>query len=163
MATNRKRRLRVLRGSDVPSEGQGHAVVVSIVHVYSRLTEALTRLVKQEGGLTLPHFEVLLTLRMGEGISQQDLSDRLLVTKGNICVIVQKLEAAGLIERRTDPTDQRYHRLYLADAGRRLLAKVGPEHRALTNLVLRGLSLAEQKTLHELLNRIDQTLDDLEM
>ena len=78
-------------------------------------------------------------------------------------MIVQKLEVGGLIERRTDPTDQRYHWLYLTDGGRRLLAKVWPEHRALTSQILGGLSQAEQKTLHELLSRINQTFDDLEM
>ena len=44
-----------------------------------------------------------------------------------------------------------------------MLAKVMPEHHALTGKVLSGLSHAEQKTLHELLTRIDQTFDDLEL
>jgi len=163
MATDRKRRLRVLRGYDVPPEGHGHAALIGLLRVHGRVQEAAARMVKQEVGLTLPHFEVLLTLLMGEGISQQDVSDRLLVTKGNICVIMQKLEAAGLVERRSDPTDQRYHRLYLTDGGRRILAKVYPEHRALTAKIFSGLSQAEQKTLHELLTRVDQTFDDLEL
>ena len=162
MATGRKRRLRVLRGYGVPPEGHAHAALISLIRVHGRVQEAAARMVKEQSGLTLPHFDVLLTLMLGEGISQQDLSDRLLVTKGNICVIVQKLEAAGLIERRSDPTDQRFLRLYLTDAGRRVLAKVYPEHRALTAQIFGGLSQAEQKTLHELLNRVDQTFDDLE-
>jgi DNA-binding MarR family transcriptional regulator len=162
MTTGGKRRLRVLRGYDVPPDGHGHAALIALIRVNARVQEAAARMVKEQVGLTLPHFDVLLTLRMGEGISQQDVSDRLLVTKGNICVIMQKLEAAGLIERRSDPTDQRFLRLYLTDAGRRVLAKVYPEHRALTTQIFSGLTQAEQKTLHELLNRVDQTFDDLE-
>jgi DNA-binding MarR family transcriptional regulator len=126
------------------------------------MQDAMGRVVK-EHGLTLPHFDVLLTLKNGEGISQQDLSERLLVTKGNICVIAQKLELAGLIERRSDPTDQRFHRLYLTDAGRRVVAKVYPEARAFHVKLLSALSLHEQRTLGELLNRVEQTLDDLEL
>jgi MarR family transcriptional regulator, organic hydroperoxide resistance regulator len=161
MAEGRKRRLRVLRGYDGPPEGYGHAAVVSLVRVHGRMTDAMARVVK-EHGVTLPHFDVLLTLRHGEGISQQDLSERMLMTKGNVCVMAQKLELAGLIERRSDPTDQRFHRLYLTDAGRRVLAKVFPEHKTFVARMLSTLSLAEQRTLHELLNRVDQTLDDLE-
>jgi DNA-binding MarR family transcriptional regulator len=113
-------------------------------------------------GLTLPHFDVLMTLRMSEGISQQELAKRLLVTKGNVCVIAQKLEIEGLIERRSDPTDQRFHRLYLTEAGRKMLVKVYPEHRALNARVMEGLSVAEQRTLHDLLARVDQALDDID-
>jgi DNA-binding MarR family transcriptional regulator len=161
MANGRNRRLRVLRTYEGPPEGYTHAAMISLARVQGRLYEALNHLCKAHG-LTLPHFDVLLTLRSGEGISQQDLSDRLLVTKGNICVIAQKLSAAGLIERRSDPTDQRFHRLYLTDAGRRMLSKIFPAHRALVAHVLGGLSLPEQRALYELLNRIDQTLDSLE-
>jgi len=162
MAVGRKSRLRVLRGYDVPEEGRGRAILLSLIRVFGRMNDATTRLVKQHD-LTLPHFEVLLCLKSGEGISQQELSERLLLTKGNICIIVQKMESSGLIERRSDPTDQRSHRLYLADSGRRLLAGVMPAHHALTGRILSGLSQADQKTLHELLSRIDQTFDDLEL
>jgi DNA-binding MarR family transcriptional regulator len=162
MTVGRKSRLRVLRGYDVPEEGRGRAVLLTLIRVFGRMNEATARLVKQHD-LTLPHFEVLLCLKAGEGISQQELSERLLLTKGNICIIMQKMESSGLIERRPDPTDQRFHRLYLTDTGRRLLAKVMPDHHALMGKILSGLSQAEQKTLHELLSRIDQTFDDLEL
>jgi DNA-binding MarR family transcriptional regulator len=162
MAVGRKSRLRVLRGYDVPEQGRGRAIVISLIRVFGRMNEATSRLVKQHD-LTLPHFEVLLCLKSGEGISQQELSDRLLLTKGNICIIVQKMESCGLIARRPDPTDQRFHRLYLTDAGRRLLARVMPEHHALAGKILSGLNAAEQKTLYELLTRVDQTFDDLDL
>jgi len=160
MTAGRKSRLRVLRGYDVPEEGRGRAALITLIRVFGRMNEATTRLAKQHD-LTLPHFEVLLCLKSGEGISQQELSERLLLTKGNICIIMQKMEASGLIERRPDPTDQRFHRLYLTDAARHLLARVMPEHHALTGQFLGGLNPGEQKTLYELLSRIDQTFDDL--
>jgi DNA-binding MarR family transcriptional regulator len=161
MPNGRNRRLRVLRTYEGPPDGYAHAAMISLARVQARFYEGLNHLCK-EHGVTLPHFDVLLTLRTGEGISQQELSERLLVTKGNVCVIAQKLAAAGLIERRSDPADQRFHRLYLTDAGRRMLSKIYPVHRAFMMQVLAGLSLTEQRTLHELLNRVDQTLDDIE-
>lgn len=160
MTAGPKRRLRVLRGYDGPPGG--HAVVITLFRVFGRMSDAMSRVMKSHG-LTLPHFEVLMCLKAGEGISQQDVSNRLLVTKGNICVIVQKLESAGLIDRRSDPNDQRFHRLYLTDGGRRVIANILPDQNALVVKLLGGLSQAEQKTLHELLGRIDQAFDDMEL
>jgi DNA-binding MarR family transcriptional regulator len=160
MSSGRKTRLRVLRGYDVPPRERGHAALLTLIRVFGRMTDSTTRLVK-EFNLTLPHFEVLLCLNSGEGISQQDLSERLLLTKGNICIIVQKMEHAGLLERRPDPIDQRLVRLYLTLAGRRLIGRVQPEHRKLLDGLLVNLNLSEQKTLLELLSRIDESLDEI--
>jgi DNA-binding MarR family transcriptional regulator len=161
MPAGRKTQLRVLRGFDVPAEGRGFAALITMVRVVGKLNDAMAVLVKPYG-LTSAHFDVLLTLKAGEGISQQELSERLLMTKGNACVTVQKMEAVGLIERRADPTDQRFQRLYMTDAGRKLLAKVMPEHQAEIKQMLHDLTLAEQKTLHELLLRVERTFDDAE-
>jgi DNA-binding MarR family transcriptional regulator len=160
MSTPRKTRLRVLRGHDAPADGYERTVMRTLMRVFSRWNDASGRLMK-EHGLTPPHFEVLMTLSAGEGISQQDLSERLMLTKGNICIIVQKMEASGLIERRTDPVDQRFHRLYMTDTGRRLIAGAFPSHRDLASRMLSGLKTPEQKMLYELLSRIDQAFDDM--
>ena len=39
-------------------------------------------------------------------------------------VMVQKMEGAGLIERRSDPDDQRFHRLYMTPAGKQKLREI---------------------------------------
>jgi DNA-binding MarR family transcriptional regulator len=151
--------MRVLSGHDVPAEQRGHAALMTLIRIFGRMTARGAELAKRHG-LTLPHLEVLLCLNHGEGISQQDLAERLLLTKGNICVMVQKMEAAALIERRSDPDDQRFHRLYLTPASREKLCEILPEHVAMTGRVLKGLTPAEQKTLHELLCRVDDTFNE---
>jgi DNA-binding MarR family transcriptional regulator len=161
MAMKPKTSLRVLRGHDVPTGGYERAVMMRVLRVFSRWNDASGELLKQHG-LTLPHFEVLMSLNAGEGISQQDLTERLMLTKGNICVIVQKMEAAGLIERRTDPVDQRFHRLYMTGKGRKLIAGVIPGHRDLGERLFGSMSEADQKMLYDLLCRVDQGFDDLE-
>ena len=157
MEAGRKTRLRILQGHD---EGdQGHAAVIAMVRIVRSLTEATTRLAR-EHNLNLPRLEVLLCLSDGEGISQQQLSERLLVTKGNACMTLQAMEADGLIERRPDPTDQRAHRLYLTNAGRQRLAKTKPWCNALMARTLGVLSPDEHRTLRKLLGRIEQTFED---
>ena len=162
MSPGRKTRLRVLRGFDTPDNQHGPAALRTLIRVFGRMNDATTRLVKQHD-LTLPHFEVLLCLKRGEGISQQDLSEQLLLTKGNICIIMQKMESSGLIERRVDPTDQRFHCLYLTDDGRQMLARMMPGHHALLIKIMSALNPTEQKTFYDLLTRIDQNFDDLEL
>src|SRR5688572_632302 len=81
-------------------------------------------------GLTLPQFDVLATLRYGEGVTQQELAGRLLVTKGNVCGVLDRLERLKWVERRADPDDARANRVYLTAAGRRKIDAVLPEHDA---------------------------------
>ena len=159
MEPGRKNKLRILSGHDVPAEHRGHAALMTLIRIFGRMTARGGELAKRHG-LTLPHLEVLLCLNPGEGISQQDLAERLLLTKGNICVMVQKMEGTGLIERRSDPDDQRFHRLYMTPAGKRKLREIQPEHKAMTGRALRGLTQAEQESLHELLCRVDDTLNE---
>jgi DNA-binding MarR family transcriptional regulator len=157
MEPGRKTRLRVLRGHD--EDDQGQSALIAMVRIVRSLTEATTRLAR-EHDLTLPRLEVLLCLSDGEGISQQQLSERLLVTKGNACMTLQAMELDGLVERRTDPTDQRAHRLYLTNAGRQRLARTRPARDALMARTLGVLSPDERRTLRKLLGRIEQTFED---
>ncbi len=69
-------------------------------------------------GLSIPQFDVLSTLTEQEGLSQRALADRLYVTKGNVSGLVDRLEVAGLVERRAITGDKRSHGLYLTAQGR---------------------------------------------
>jgi DNA-binding MarR family transcriptional regulator len=157
MEPGRKTRLRVLRGHD--DGNPGHSAALAMVRIVRSFTDAHTR-VAREHGLNLPRMEVLLCLRAGEGISQQELSERLLVTKGNVSMTLQAMETEALIERRTDAEDQRAHRLYLTGAGRQRLAATRPALEAVMARMLGVLSADEQRTLRRLLGRIEQTFDD---
>ena len=158
MEPGRKTRLRVLRGHH--DADPGHAAVLAMVRIVRSFTDAHTR-VAREHDLNLPRLEVLLCLRAGEGISQQELSERLLVTKGNVSMTLQAMESEGLVERRMDTADQRAHRLYLTNTGRQRLAETKPALEALMAGMLGVLSPDEQRTLRRLLGRIEQTFDDI--
>ena len=106
-------------------------------------------------GLTLSQFDVLATLLHGEGITQQELAERLLVTKGNVCGLIDRVGAAGWVERRPDPEDRRANRLYLTDAGRALVCQVLPGHAADIREAFGRLTEAELRQMHQLLERLD--------
>ena len=109
--------------------------------------------------MTPARFDVLAQLSVAPGISQQELSDRLLVTKGNTCTLLDKMEAHGLVERRPDPEDRRSYRLYLTEEGRHLAETLIPSHEDFIQEHLSALSDEEQRTLLALLRDLDRSLE----
>jgi len=71
-------------------------------------------------GLSIPQFDLLSTLTEREGSTQQELAERLYVTKGNVSGLVDRLVEAGLVERRAIPGDRRSHALHLTERGKDL-------------------------------------------
>ena len=67
---------------------------VRLIRARERIGRRLERLFARHG-LTPAQFDVLATLQQGDGITQQELSERLLVTKGNVCGLIDRAEAAG--------------------------------------------------------------------
>ena len=106
-------------------------------------------------GLNNAQFDVLARVGAAEGITQQELADSLLVTKGNVAQLLGRMERRGLIERRSQG---RTNRLFLTNEGRRTFTEVVPAHEALIDDRLSVLSEEDQKQLFELLRRLDRAL-----
>ena len=106
-------------------------------------------------GLSYGQFDVLAHVGAAPGITQQELADALLVTKGNICQLLDKLEAADLLVRRPEG---RTNRLFLTDRGRTVYADVVPEHEALIAEQLSALDQDAQRQLLRLLRKLDHSL-----
>ena len=105
--------------------------------------------------LSVAQFDVLAHVGASEGMTQQELADSLLVTKGNVCQLLDRMEDRGLISRRQDG---RANRLFLTGEGRRLFEEVVPDHEALVAERFSALSHEEQEQLHELLRKLDRAL-----
>ena len=74
-------------------------------------------------GVSIPQCDVLTTLSEQKGVNQQELAKRLYVTKGNISGLLDRLEAAGFVERRSLASDRRQYSIHLTDAGRTMAEK----------------------------------------
>ena len=105
--------------------------------------------------LNVAQFDVLAHVGASEGMTQQELADSLLVTKGNVCQLLDRMEGRGWISRRQQG---RANRLFLTDAGRRLFDEVVPAHEALIAGRFSVLSEGEQERLHALLRKLDKAL-----
>jgi DNA-binding MarR family transcriptional regulator len=103
------------------------------------------------------HF-ILHVLWENEGIMHSELAAQSCVQPATITNALQRMERAGLVERRPDEEDQRVSRVYLTDAGRSMRERAERAWREMEERAFAGLSQEEQKTLQELLVKIQNNL-----
>lgn len=102
----------------------------------------------------------VLRLLAAEGVrSQQALSDALGIDRSTMVLVIDDLEAQGLVERRRNPDDRRAYEIHLLPAGRDRLAQSERRARAALRDALGPLEAAEQAELHRLLGRVADALD----
>ena len=103
--------------ADDESKDRAIRVWFRFLRLESRIQSAVAERLRAIG-LSVPQCDVLTTLTEAEGISQQELAQRLYVTKGNISGLLDRLERAGLVERRSTAADRRQYAIYLTPEGR---------------------------------------------
>jgi MarR family transcriptional regulator, 2-MHQ and catechol-resistance regulon repressor len=105
--------------------------------------------------LTVPQFDVLATLGDTDGMTCRELAAETLVTKGTLTVVLDGLEARGLLERQDVAEDRRHTRVRLTSKGNALFRKVFPAHVAhLKPFFDRALTPQEADVLTQLLVRL---------
>jgi len=78
------------------------------------------RRLREHFDTTLPRFDMLAQLDKAPGdMTLGELSQRMMVTNGNVTGLVDRLVAEGLIARRASPRDRRVQIVTLTAAGRR--------------------------------------------
>src|SRR5215469_17438533 len=103
------------------------AIWLRLARVFQKVDHASTEHLRR-WDLSVAQFDVLAHIGTAEGLTQQELADSLLVTKGNVCQLLDRMERGGLIVRRQDG---RANRLALTEAGKALFAEVVPAHEAM--------------------------------
>ena len=108
-------------------------------------------------GLEAGLFDVLATLRRsGEPYRMRpaDLAQAVMLTSSGTTKRLDRLESAGLIERRPDPQDRRGLLIELTPAGLRLIDEAVTDHVAAEHQMLTALSPAERDQLAGLLRTL---------
>ncbi|WP_050179868.1 MarR family winged helix-turn-helix transcriptional regulator [Domibacillus robiginosus] len=102
-------------------------------------------------GLSVAQFDALAQIGAGGRICQQDLAEKLLVTKGNVTHMLSKMEARGWIERERE-WKTKY--ITLTQSGRTLLNEVLPVQEQFQADQFGRLSIEEKKQLLALLKKM---------
>jgi MarR family transcriptional regulator for hemolysin len=112
----------------------------------------------QDLGLTQTQWQALARLSHNEGMNQACLADLLEVQPITLARLVDRLEAAGWVERRADPEDRRAQRLYLTAKAAPLLDHMRALAAETREEAMRGLSDAERARLLRALQTIKGNL-----
>ncbi len=125
------------------------------------IESSVRHLLRSDFASTLPRFDLLAQLeRHPQGLRMSELSQRLMVTSGNITGLADQLEAEGLLSREPVSDDRRSIRLRLSPAGRRRFAEMAAGHERWVVSLFEGLSRQEQAQLLALLGKLKPALVD---
>jgi MarR family transcriptional regulator, transcriptional regulator for hemolysin len=111
-------------------------------------------------GLTRAQWTMMLSIQRREGGTQSEVASHLEINTVTAGRIIDRLEAAGWIERRPDPDDRRANRLYLASAAAPMLDRLSEVGAEEESVMLRGLDEKELATLGGLLDRVISNMKD---
>ena len=106
-------------------------------------------------GLNTAQFDVLAHVGAHTRMTQQELADSLLVTKGNVSQLLDRMEKLGLLRR---CQEKRNNTLVLTEKGQQLYDLVVPTTEKLIEDQLAVLSTAEAADLLRLVRKLDQSL-----
>jgi DNA-binding MarR family transcriptional regulator len=104
--------------------------------------------------VTLPRFDLMAQLdRAPSGMTLGELSQRMMVSNGNVTGLVDRLVAQGLIDRRPSPTDRRAQLVSLTAEGRRFFRSLARANADWIGEIFAGLSHDEIEELMRLLGK----------
>jgi len=110
-------------------------------------------------GVTRAQWRTLTTLSRNEGINQGGLADLLEVEPITLCRMIDRLEEAGLVERRRDPADRRAWLIFLTTKAHPLLAQLRGLADGMIEDALQGLDDERRAALMEMLGVIRTNLN----
>lgn len=149
------------------SPGGTHALEPDTLRVWLRLLSCTTLIENQvssrlrsEFETTLPRFDLMAQLaRSPEGVTMGELSQRLMVSGGNVTGITDNLERDGLAERITPPQDRRAKLVRLTPKGRAAFEQMAAVHASWIAEWLGSLTEQEQHLLYTLLGKLKQAVN----
>ena len=104
--------------------------------------------------LTITQFAVLEALHHLGPLCQGELAEKLLKSGGNLTMVVNNLEKAGLVKRERDRSDRRFVQVRLTPSGETLIAELYPRIAQRVIAELSRLTPAEQAELDRLCKKV---------
>lgn len=126
----------------------------AFLRAHARVVRSLEEELQGEAGMALTDYDVLAQLAGAPGarLRMSELADRVLLSRSGVTRLVDRLVAAGLVERASCDDDRRGQWAHLTDAGVDRLRRASPTHlRGVSQHFLDRLSAEELTQLAHLL------------
>lgn len=119
--------------------------------------EAMRSLAEED--ITPSQFAVLEALYHVGPMCLSVLADKILKTSGNLTMVVGNLEKRGLVTRQQSTHDRRFVSAAITDKGKKLIARIFPEHATRIADLMNRLTPREQETLGELCRKLGKNTE----
>ncbi|GHO45926.1 MarR family winged helix-turn-helix transcriptional regulator [Ktedonospora formicarum] len=136
----------------------GHLISGQLVRACRAHNRAASERLKQLD-LYVGQEMLLLSLQGKDGLTQSELASIHGVDLSTITKVVQRMERAGLVERRSDAHDARISRVYLTEQGRSLCEPSWQMWLDLEEQLTQGLTESERILLRRLLETVATNLE----
>jgi DNA-binding MarR family transcriptional regulator len=113
-------------------------------------------------GLTRAQWRATKMLYHREGMRQTELAESLEMEPIAVGRVIDRLQAAGFVERRPDPKDRRAWRLYVTDQARSVIADMELIARGVRKDAAKGIPVPELEQALGVLNRMKENLQALD-
>lgn len=135
-------------------EGASIDLATSVGYLLKEASSALRAAMEAELrplGMTITHYSCLELLAQRPGLSNSELARGAFVTRQSMNVLLQSLEAEGLVRRAERAPTGRALPTELTDAGRRQLAQASAAVRSVEDRMTAGLAAADRARFTEML------------
>jgi DNA-binding MarR family transcriptional regulator len=113
-----------------------------------RIENKIRLRLRREFNTTLPRFDLMAQLeRSADGLRMSELSQRLMVSGGNVTGITDQLEREGLVARTACPGDRRAFTVKLTNTGLKRFREMAAQHELWIAELLGGLSRDEKEAM----------------
>lgn len=125
------------------------------------ISAQLRRMLRRDFDISLPNFDILAQIaRPPLNPTMSELSKRLMVSKGSVTDLIERLAEQGLVARQGDAHDARVQRVQLTAKGKRLLDQILPVHDDCIRGLMAGFSAATIAQLSAQLGALKNTLQN---
>src|SRR3982751_1810917 len=113
-------------------------------------------------GLTRAQWRALKALHRRPGMRQNELAEQLDMEPIAVGRVIDRLQAAGFVERRADPRDRRAWRLHDTDQARGIIDDMEDIARGLRRDATQGISTDDLTMMLTVLDRMKENLQSLD-
>ena len=142
-------------------EARAHSEHAQELRLWLRLLTCTTLIegeirsrLRENFDVTLPRFDLMAQLdKAPNGMTLGELSQRMMVSNGNVTGLVERLVSLNLVERRPAPNDRRAMIVTLTPEGRRTFRSLARTHEGWIAAIFSDLSQLEMDTIMKLLSK----------
>lgn len=113
-------------------------------------------------GLTRVQWRALKRIHQAEGITQTALADQMDMEPIAVGRVIDRLQKAGFVERRSDPNDRRIWRLHLSPQSTQIMDAIERVSASVREDSVAGVDPDELQTTLKVLSQIRETLSELD-